>query len=504
MLPIEKLIKKRKWTGREAGQLFIFQNMQAVLAEQEEEAENYVSQDKFNKIVSKFASENDHKILKMYSTTFRAIMRLYENRTHEAAAFYTGMELLIETLKEIKNSAELMKAIKEYEDSTKQPPEDKIEGMNLVYRLQEEIKTPKSKKIRAILERAKHTEATADKGIAAYILVKGIGFFECNDGKRRENIEFCDDYQDKIAKAFFEGYEFPSRLKELANTPETALKISANIIVAKRLNLLSCENYAPIGWEYASVSDIKTSEYDVIKTLANGITKIKSNTERAEIIDVLQNSFPELFAALSTEAKGGLFDRAQNAILDTFTDEYECEDEDEEEKKTAISSFIGNIESIAVVNMLLPKGTEIKHYTEKNTKYIVRKWAAFNATCTMIETVFDVTDFSHVFCAHFDAMQEKITEYNNLLYNVYGIIGGLYGDYGIIEENQATFKKRIKATFEPLLFDELTAIFPEAYKKIKYYMNNRYREVNIPYFENINDVIQTIINSQNNSKGEPK
>lgn len=528
MQPIEKLAKKRKYTGREAGQLYVYQNMQSILNARGEAAANYVTQEKFNKIMESFPSEYDYKFMNMYAAAYKAILKIYNNRPHEAAAFHTGMELLINALKELKNSAELAKAIKEYKDARKPAPAE-IEGMNLIYRLQQEIEQPKNKKIRLLLERAKHTKATAGKCASYYILIREIGFFQCSDGEKREKIHFRVNYKEMIAEAYYKGADFveaclsekiedyskakPSNLKshidtalkELMQNPEHAIKSNQiNLDIAFALNLLKCGDprlnsgqWRPIAWYYQSpnhIEEIEVSEYDVISTLANGISKIKPDITKSGAIEHFKMFYPELFAALAANENGGILTRAQNALIDTFFDEVDEPDEEIETIEAAVSSLTGTIGAIALISFEILNGDELKHYTEKNTEYITKYWTAYNNICQMIEKVFDVTDFSYVFAVPEETIREKISEYTRRLYKVYGIIGGLYGDYGIEERNREAYKRRIKESFPLLSTNGLISISPKTYKKVKADISRRYRMMDLPFFENIHTVIQEVMN----------
>lgn len=524
MQPIEKLAKKRKYTGKEAGQLYVYQNMQSILNARGEDAANYVTQEKFNKIMESFPSEYEYKFMSMYAAAYKAILKIYNNRPHEAAAFHTGMELLINALREIKTSARLMKAIKEYRDASKPAPADDIEGMNLIYRLQDEIKHPSNPKIRRLLLRARDIKATADKSALYYIFIEEIGFFKCSDGKNRDKLFISIDYKEIIEQAYFLGAEFveaclskridnyvPSKykayvdiaLKELMQNPERAIKNTPiNLDIAYALNLLGYRDgggmrsgeWRPIAWEYQPskyIEEINVSEYDVIRTLAYGIPEIQSDITKSGAIENFQSNFPELFAALLSDENGGILNRAQNKIKNMIFDEIDEPDENE----AAVSSLTGTIEAIALTSLSLENGHELKHYTEKNTMYLISYWTAFNAVCLMIEKIFDIADFSRVFAVSNEAIKEKTSEYNALLYEVYGIIGGLYGDYIETEMNRETIKRRIKESFIPLpdKADMLLAISETTRKKTRAIIMRRYRMRDISFFENINTTIQEVM-----------
>ena len=108
---IKNLLKKKKWTGKEVGQLLIASLLNDMKQLKQEEKTPLFSQADFNKMESSLISDKDWTVYGVYRDLYSSILDTFNTARGLSDKFYNGYTHLYAQLREIENADDVQRSI---------------------------------------------------------------------------------------------------------------------------------------------------------------------------------------------------------------------------------------------------------------------------------------------------------------------------------------------------------------------------------------------------------
>lgn len=227
---INRLLKKKGWTGEEVGKLLIASMINDIRQQGQEIKEPYISQSDFEIMESSLTSERDHLVYGIYIDLYGAIIDSYNRGQGLYQQFYNGFYRVTSELQEIKHADEAQKRMdyiplimteSQYNrlktEAVKTVGKQKDSFCALIFHCLDVFLTQEEAAIKAeapavweALEAAKKIPAAKHRFLRLCNETFGHGYYSLPDGRRSDQMT-SEEWQEALRAEYLKRHKLTAR-----------------------------------------------------------------------------------------------------------------------------------------------------------------------------------------------------------------------------------------------------------------------------------------------------
>jgi hypothetical protein len=221
MSNIDKLLRKKGWTGEEVGKLLIASLLNDIKQQGQEDKELLFSQSDFEKMESTLTSDRDFLVYGVYRDLYSSIIDSFNRGQGLYQQFYNGFSQLLSEFREVQNAdnaqasldnTPLIMTESQYKrleaKAVKTLRENKESYYSLMFYILEKFLEAEDKApepIRKALEATKEEPATAKTFSRSYNELMGEGYYSLPDGRRSDQMT-NGEWQNALQETFLKSH----------------------------------------------------------------------------------------------------------------------------------------------------------------------------------------------------------------------------------------------------------------------------------------------------------